>query len=96
MVCNGCQLLDTIQFCSTDVYNRLVTEMQRQSSKFYFHPNNVICMATAVDLNISSTGPDCMPPPQGLASETGEFFYTQVYQLQPTIYFELAIAKPKL
>ena len=84
IVCSGCQLLDTIQFCSTDVYSRLVTEMRRQSSKFYFHPND--CMAAAVDLDISSTGPDCMPPPQGLASEIGELFLytinTQVYGLQ--------------
>ena len=69
-VCGGCQLLDTIQFCSTVVYSRLVIEMREQSDKFYFHPND--CLATAAGRNFSSSGPDCMPPPQGLPSEAGQ------------------------
>ena len=69
MACSGCQLLDTIHFCSTIVYSRLVTELQRQSSRFIFQPDD--CLATAAGSNFS--GPDCMPPPQGLPSETGEY-----------------------
>ena len=62
MACNGCQLLDTIQFCSTIVYSRLLVEVRKQSSRFFFQPDD--CQAAAAGSNIStSTGPDCMPPP---------------------------------
>jgi hypothetical protein len=70
MACSGCQLLDTIHFCSTVVYSRLVTEMQRQPSKFFFQPDN--CFSdTATGRNLHSIGPDCMPRPEGLRSGTG-------------------------
>ena len=72
MACSGCQLLQTIQFCSTTVYSRLVTELRMESSKFFFQPDD--CLTTATGRNLyTSTGPDCMPPPQGLPSGTGEY-----------------------
>ena len=71
LACSGCQLLDTIQFCSTVVYSRLVTEIRGESSRLYFQPDN--CLATAADdRDFSSSGSDCMPPPQGLPSGTGK------------------------
>lgn len=64
MGCSGCQLLDVTQFCSIEVYRRLVQVMREEQSKFYFQPDK--CLATAAGRNFSSTSPDCIPPPQGL------------------------------
>ena len=78
LACSGCQLLDTIQFCSTVVYSRLVTEMRRQSLKFLFQPDN--CLDdTATGHSLYPIGPDCMPHPQGLPSETGEIIPLQLF-----------------
>ena len=75
LACSGCQLLDTIQFCSTVVYTRLITEMRGEPSRFHFQPDD--CLATANDdRNFPSSGPDCMPPPQGLPTGTGESVHT--------------------
>ena len=65
MACNGCQLLDVIQFCSTEVYRRLVQVLREEHSKFYFQPDECLTR-TAAGHNLSSTSPDCMPSPQGL------------------------------
>ena len=72
MACSACKLLDTIQFCSTEVYGRLVRVLHEEYAVFFFQPDD--CLATAAGRNFSSTGPDCMPPPQGLPSGMGEWF----------------------
>ena len=80
LACSGCQLLDTIQFCSTVVYSRLITEMRGEPSRFHFQPDD--CLATANDdRDFLSSGPDCMPPPQGLPTGTGESLFYCAYSI---------------
>ena len=76
--CSGYQLLDTIQFCSTVVYSRLVTEMRRQLLKFLFQPDNYLD-DTGTGHSLYPIGPDCMPHPRGLPSETGEIIPSQLF-----------------
>ena len=68
MACGGCQLLDTIHFCSTEVYHHLVQVLREEHS--YFQPDD--CLPAAATDNISFIGPDCMPLPHGLPSRTGK------------------------
>ena len=68
MACGGCQLLDTIHFCSTEVYRHLVQVLCEEHS--YFQPDD--CLPAADTDNISFIGPDCMPLPHGLPSRTGK------------------------
>ena len=67
----GLQWMSTAGHYSTVVYTRLITEMRRQSLKFIFQSDN--CLDdTGTSHSLYPIGPDCMPHPQGLPSETGE------------------------